>query len=62
MFLTNFLPSTLKKWRLDVDDLRAVNPKIIYAHGHGHGVHGPDADTPAYDATAFWHVAVSGRR
>ena len=54
VFLTNFLPSTLKKWRLDVDDLRAVNPKIIYARGHGHGVRGPDADAPAYDATAFW--------
>lgn len=54
VFLTNFLPATLKKWRLDVDDLRAVNPRIIYARGHGHGLRGPDADMPAYDATAFW--------
>jgi crotonobetainyl-CoA:carnitine CoA-transferase CaiB-like acyl-CoA transferase len=54
VFLTNFLPSALKKWRLDVDDLRAVNPRIIYGRGHGHGVRGPDADMPAYDATAFW--------
>jgi crotonobetainyl-CoA:carnitine CoA-transferase CaiB-like acyl-CoA transferase len=54
VFLTNFLPSTLRKLKLDVDDLRAVNPKIIYARGHGHGVRGPDSDQPAYDATAFW--------
>ena len=54
VFLTNFLPSTLAKLRLGVDDLRAVNPKIIYARGHGHGVRGPDADQPAYDATAYW--------
>ena len=54
VFLTNFLPSTLREWRLDVEDLRAVNPNIIYARGHGHGVRGPDADMPAYDATAFW--------
>jgi crotonobetainyl-CoA:carnitine CoA-transferase CaiB-like acyl-CoA transferase len=54
VFLTNFLPSALKKWRLDVDDLRAVNPKIIYARGHGHGVRGPDANMPAYDSTAYW--------
>lgn len=54
VFLTNFLPATLKKWRLDVDDLRAVNPSLIYARGHGHGLRGPDADMPAYDATAFW--------
>jgi crotonobetainyl-CoA:carnitine CoA-transferase CaiB-like acyl-CoA transferase len=54
VFLTNFLPSTLQRLQLGVDDLRARNPKIIYARGHGHGVRGPDADQPAYDATAFW--------
>jgi crotonobetainyl-CoA:carnitine CoA-transferase CaiB-like acyl-CoA transferase len=54
VFLTNFLPSALKKWGVDVDDLRAVNPKIIYARGHGHGVRGPDANMPAYDSTAYW--------
>jgi crotonobetainyl-CoA:carnitine CoA-transferase CaiB-like acyl-CoA transferase len=54
VFLTNFLPATLKKWRLDVEYLREVNPRIIYARGHGHGLRGPDADMPAYDATAFW--------
>jgi crotonobetainyl-CoA:carnitine CoA-transferase CaiB-like acyl-CoA transferase len=54
VFLTNFLPATLRKWRLDVEDVRAVNPRIIYARGHGHGLRGPDADLPAYDATAFW--------
>ena len=54
VFLTNFLPSTLRRLRLDVDDVRAVNPRIIYARGHGHGVRGPDANQPAYDATAFW--------
>jgi len=54
VFLTNFLPSTLQSLRLDVDDIRAVNPNIIYARGHGFGVRGPDADQPAYDATAFW--------
>lgn len=54
VFLTNFLPPTLAKLRLGVDDLRAVNPQLIYARGHGFGVRGPDADQPAYDATAFW--------
>ena len=54
VFLTNFLPSALQRLRLGVDDLREVNPNIIYARGHGFGVRGPDADQPAYDATAFW--------
>jgi crotonobetainyl-CoA:carnitine CoA-transferase CaiB-like acyl-CoA transferase len=54
VFLTNMLPSSLEGLGLGVDDLRAVNPTLIYARGHGYGVRGPDADTPAYDATAFW--------
>ena len=54
VFLTNSLPSSLEKLQLGVDDLRAVNPRLIYARGHGYGVRGPDAGKPAYDATAFW--------
>jgi crotonobetainyl-CoA:carnitine CoA-transferase CaiB-like acyl-CoA transferase len=54
VFLTNFLPSVLQRLGLGVDELRAVNPRLIYARGHGYGVRGPEADTPAYDATAFW--------
>jgi len=54
IFLTNYLPSTLERLDLGVDALRKVNPKLIYARGHGFGVRGPDADKAAYDATAFW--------
>lgn len=54
VFLTNFLPSVLERLGLGVDALRAVNPRLIYARGHGYGVRGPDADTPAYDSTSFW--------
>jgi len=54
VFLTNFLPSTLDRLGLGADALRAVNPRLIYARGHGYGVRGDDADTPAYDSTAFW--------
>lgn len=54
VFLTNSLPGSLDRLGLGVDDLRAVNPSIVYARGHGYGVRGPEADIPAYDATAFW--------
>jgi crotonobetainyl-CoA:carnitine CoA-transferase CaiB-like acyl-CoA transferase len=54
VFLTNFLPATLERLGLGLEELRAVNPKLIYARGHGFGTRGPDADKPAYDATAFW--------
>jgi crotonobetainyl-CoA:carnitine CoA-transferase CaiB-like acyl-CoA transferase len=54
VFLTNFLPSVLDRLGLGVDELRALNPRLIYARGHGYGVRGEDADTPAYDSTSFW--------
>jgi crotonobetainyl-CoA:carnitine CoA-transferase CaiB-like acyl-CoA transferase len=54
VFLTNHLPSVLERMGLGVEQLREVNPKLIYARGHGFGVRGPEADRPAYDSTAFW--------
>jgi crotonobetainyl-CoA:carnitine CoA-transferase CaiB-like acyl-CoA transferase len=54
VFLTNYLPSARKKLSIDVDDVRRVNPDIIYVAGSGFGMDGPDRDTGAYDATAFW--------
>ncbi|OBK63263.1 carnitine dehydratase [Mycobacterium colombiense] len=54
VFLTNYLPTARTKLHIDVDDVRAINPDIIYVAGSGFGTEGPEADTPAYDATAFW--------
>ena len=61
VFLTNFLPSVLDRLGLGVDELRAVNPHLIVARGHGYGVRGDDADRPAYDSTAFWARGAIGR-
>jgi len=38
VFLTNFLPAARRKLHIEVEDIRKVNPKMIYARGHGHGV------------------------
>jgi crotonobetainyl-CoA:carnitine CoA-transferase CaiB-like acyl-CoA transferase len=54
VFLTNYLPSVRTKLGIDVDDVRRVNPDIIYVAGSGFGMNGPDRDSGAYDATAFW--------
>lgn len=54
VFLTNYLPSARAKLSIDVEDIRKVNPDIIYVAGSGFGMNGPDRDTGAYDATAFW--------
>lgn len=54
IFLTSFRPGALDRLRLSVDELRAHNPKLIYARGHGLGVRGEEANRPSYDMSAFW--------
>ncbi|AYJ50375.1 CaiB/BaiF CoA transferase family protein [Rhodococcus sp. P1Y] len=54
VFLTNFRSTALDRLGLSVETLREINPRLIYARGHGFGVRGPDKDVPAYDNTAFW--------
>jgi len=54
VFLTNYLPTARAKLHIDVDEVRRINPDIIYVAGSGFGTEGPDRDTGAYDATAFW--------
>src|ERR1700722_7830416 len=49
VFLTSYLPKTRKRLRFDVDDIRAVNPTIIYARGTGQGPQGPDAERGGYE-------------
>ncbi len=60
VFLTSFLPPALEKLQCTVDDLREVNPKIIYARGTAHGVRGPEQHKGGYDSTDFWARGGSG--
>jgi formyl-CoA transferase len=57
VFLTSYLPRTREKLGIDLDDLRAANPKIIYAIGSGWGAHGPMKDTGGFDLAAGWASA-----
>jgi crotonobetainyl-CoA:carnitine CoA-transferase CaiB-like acyl-CoA transferase len=54
VFLTNFLPSARQKLRIEVDDIRTVNPTIVYGRGSGHGQRGPERERPGYDGSTFW--------
>ena len=54
VFLTNFLPTGRRKLGIDVADLRAVNPDIIYARGSAGGQRGPEAERGGYDLATFW--------
>lgn len=57
VFLTNFLPDARKRLKIDVADVRAANPKIVYARGSAYGPLGGDAATGGYDMTGFWSRA-----
>lgn len=54
VFLTNYLPSVLDRLGFSAEVLRAKFPRLVIARAHGYGARGDAADTPAYDATAFW--------
>lgn len=54
VFLTSYLPHRRKKMGIDVDDIRAVNPGVVYVRGSGHGPKGPDADKAGYDGVSYW--------
>jgi crotonobetainyl-CoA:carnitine CoA-transferase CaiB-like acyl-CoA transferase len=54
VFLTNFLPDARRRLRLEVEDIRQANPKIIYVRGSGHGQRGPDAEKGGYDGSTYW--------
>ncbi len=54
VFLTNFRPDARRRLRIEVEDIRAHNPGIIYVRGSGYGARGPDAQRGGYDAAAYW--------
>jgi crotonobetainyl-CoA:carnitine CoA-transferase CaiB-like acyl-CoA transferase len=54
VFLTNYLPSARTRLKIDVADIRQVNPKIIYVRGSAYGDKGLERDFGGFDNTAFW--------
>ncbi len=54
IFITNYQPQSLKKFKLTYEDLAPLNDRLIHASITGYGEHGDDAEKPGYDATAYW--------
>jgi len=54
IFITNVRPGSMKRAALDYESLKAEMPRLIYGAVTGYGLVGPEADTPAFDMTAFW--------
>ena len=48
----NFRPGTMRKLGLGFDELRQVNPRLIYTGISGFGQSGPNSARPAYDNSA----------
>lgn len=52
--ITNLLPRRLQRFGLAAEQLRSINPSLIYALVTGYGSTGEDADRIAFDLTAFF--------
>jgi len=54
IFVTNYREKALVGMGLTYEEVKAINPRIVYGKGDGYGEFGPDAARPGYDSTAFF--------
>ncbi|MBI4514869.1 MAG: CoA transferase [Deltaproteobacteria bacterium] len=54
VFVTNMRPAALQRAGLGAAEVRADNPRLIYALLTGYGTTGPEKDRAAFDYAAFW--------
>jgi crotonobetainyl-CoA:carnitine CoA-transferase CaiB-like acyl-CoA transferase len=50
----NLLPGARQRFRIDADDLFAVNERLIYGRATGHGDRGPERESGGFDMTDLW--------
>lgn len=54
VFMTNLLPSSRARLGIDLEEIRAVNPTIVYARGSGMGPRGKERERGGFDWATFW--------
>jgi crotonobetainyl-CoA:carnitine CoA-transferase CaiB-like acyl-CoA transferase len=54
VFMTSFLPGARRNLGIDVDDIRSLNPSVVYAKADAVGPEGPEGGKPGYDAAVFF--------
>jgi crotonobetainyl-CoA:carnitine CoA-transferase CaiB-like acyl-CoA transferase len=54
VFLANMRPYEVDKFGLQYENLKKINPKIIYANLTGYGQKGDECNSPGYDSSAFF--------
>jgi CoA:oxalate CoA-transferase len=52
ILVENFRPGVMEKLGLGYEELKKLNPRLIYAVSSGYGHSGPDSTKPAYDILA----------
>ncbi len=57
VFLTSYLPAVRQRLHVDVDDLTATNPRLIYVRGSGWGSRGAMTNAGGFDIAAAWAAA-----
>ena len=54
VFLVNFSAGQIKKFNLEWETLRAINPRLVFAQISAYGNEGPDAERKAFDLTGWF--------
>ena len=54
VFLTSLRPAARRRLRVEVEDVRADNPAVVYVRGSAFGARGPDAGRGGYDVSTYW--------
>jgi succinate--hydroxymethylglutarate CoA-transferase len=65
ILVENYLPGSLKKYSMDYESLRRINPSLIYASITGYGQTGPYSNRPGYDVMVeaeFGLMHITGAR
>ena len=54
VILTNFLENQLERYRMTYEEVRGINPRIVFAQLTGYGTEGPEFERKGFDITAWW--------
>ncbi len=54
VILTNFLEKQLRRFRMTYAELKAINPRLVFAQLTGYGMQGPEVERKGFDVTAWW--------
>jgi crotonobetainyl-CoA:carnitine CoA-transferase CaiB-like acyl-CoA transferase len=54
VMITNYRPKAQKKLGISYDDVKEINPRLVFAYGSGYGEVGPDKDQPGFDHICYW--------